>query len=59
MRIAVYDMLGRQVAVLENGRREDGRHRVTLDGDRLASGVYFGRLQIGDQTRTQKMTVVR
>ena len=52
-------MLGRQVAVLENGRREAGRHRVTLDGDRLASGVYFGRLHIGDQTRTQKMTVVR
>ena len=59
VQIAVYDMLGRQVAVLENGRREAGRHRVTLDGDRLASGVYFGRLHIGDQTRTQKMTVVR
>jgi VWFA-related protein len=59
VRIAVYDMLGRQVAVLENGRREAGRHRVTLDGDRLASGVYFGRLRVGQKTLTQKITVVR
>ena len=59
VQITVYDMLGRRVSVLENGRREAGRHRVTLDGDRLASGVYFGRLQVGEKTLTQKITVVR
>lgn len=59
VRLAVYDVLGRRIAVLENGRKEAGRHRVTLESDRLASGVYFGRLRVGDQARTQKITVVR
>lgn len=59
VRIAVYDVLGRQVAVLENGRKQAGRHSVTLEGGQLSSGVYFGRLKTGDQTRTQKITVVR
>jgi len=59
VRITVYDVLGRRVSVLENGRKEAGRHRVTLDGDRLASGVYFGRLRVGKKTLTQKITVLR
>jgi len=59
VRITVYDVLGRRVAVLADGRKEAGRHKLQLDGGRLASGVYFGRLKTEDQTRTQKITVVR
>lgn len=59
VRITVYDVLGRRVAVLADGRKKAGRHRLQLDGSRLASGVYFGRLKTEDQTRTQKITVVR
>ncbi|PSQ94291.1 MAG: hypothetical protein BRD30_00375 [Bacteroidetes bacterium QH_2_63_10] len=57
--LRVYDVLGRQVATLEQGRKEAGRHTVRLETGRLSSGVYFGRLQTDDQTRTQKITVVR
>ena len=59
VRITVYDVLGRQVAVLKDSPQEAGRHTVQLDGGRLASGVYFGRLSTGDQTRTQKITLLR
>jgi hypothetical protein len=59
VRIAIYDVLGRRVAVLADGRKKAGRHRLQFDGGRLASGVYFGRLKTEDQTRTQKITVVR
>jgi fibronectin type 3 domain-containing protein/pimeloyl-ACP methyl ester carboxylesterase len=59
VRLTVYDVLGRQVAVLDEGRKEAGRHEARLDGSELSSGVYFGRLQIEGQTRTQKITVVR
>jgi len=55
----VYDVLGRQVATLAAGRKEAGRHTVRLETSQLASGVYFGRLTAGEQTRTQKITVVR
>jgi hypothetical protein len=59
VRITVYDVLGRRVAVLEDSHQEAGRHTARLDGGRLASGVYFGRLETDGQTRTQKITVVR
>jgi hypothetical protein len=59
VRLTVYDVLGREVATLEQGRKEAGRHTVRLETSRLASGVYFGRLQAGDRTLTQKITVVR
>jgi len=57
--LTLYDVLGREVATLASGRKDAGRHRIRLDADRLSSGVYFGRLQAGDQTLTQKITIVR
>jgi len=59
VRLTVYDVLGRRVATLKQGQMEAGRHRARLRGDQLSSGVYFGRLKVGSQTRTQKITVVR
>ncbi|MEF8796984.1 MAG: T9SS type A sorting domain-containing protein [Salinivenus sp.] len=57
--MAVYDVLGRRVALLEEGRKRAGRHTVVLDGTRLSSGVYIGRLRADDRIRTQKITVAR
>ncbi|WP_263788931.1 BspA family leucine-rich repeat surface protein [Salinibacter grassmerensis] len=57
--LQVYDVLGRRVATLEQGRKEAGRHRADLRASQLSSGVYFGRLEAGGQTRTRKITVVR
>ena len=57
--LQVYDVLGRRVATLDKGRKDAGQHQVDLRTGRLSSGVYFGRLEAGGQTRTQKITVVR
>jgi hypothetical protein len=57
--LQVYDVLGRKVKTLARGQKEAGRHRVDLQTRRLSSGIYFGRLKAGGQTRTQKITVVR
>lgn len=56
--LRVYDVLGRQVEILANGRRE-GRYEVQLDVSGLSSGIYFLRLQSGEQVRTERLTVVR
>ncbi|MEB3326399.1 MAG: T9SS type A sorting domain-containing protein, partial [Synechococcus sp.] len=58
-RIAVYDLLGREVAVLVNGTMPAGRHRVTFDASALASGVYLVRLEAGGEVFTKRMTLLK
>ncbi len=45
VRLAVFDVLGREVSVLVNGRMNAGVHEVKFDRANLASGLYFYRLQ--------------
>ena len=42
--LAVYDVTGKQVAVLADGYQEAGTHEVSFDGRDLASGVYLTRM---------------
>ena len=59
VRLAVFDVRGREVAVLEDGRLEAGRHEATLDGRPLAPGVYVLRLEADGEVLTRRATVVR
>ncbi len=59
VRLIVVDELGRNVAELVNGDVEAGYHEVKFDGSRLASGVYFYRLQAGSFVETKKLLLVR
>jgi hypothetical protein len=58
-RLAVYDALGREVAVLVDGPMSAGSHSVTFDAGQLASGVYIYVLTSGDIRLTQTMTLVK
>lgn len=57
--LRVYDMAGRQVAVLVDGVKEAGRHMTTFSAENLASGIYFYRLITDSQAYTKKMTLVK
>lgn len=59
VRLTVYDVLGRRVATLEEGRHAAGVHRLTWVPDRPANGVYFLRLSADDRHRTRKVVRVR
>jgi hypothetical protein len=59
VRIDVYNVLGQRVATLVDERKEAGREEAVFDARRLASGVYFVRLRVADETRVEKITVVR
>ena len=59
VRLIVYDMLGRQVAVLVNGMKAPGRYDVEFDATAHASGVYFYTLTAGAFVQTRKMIVVK
>jgi hypothetical protein len=55
--LKVYDVLGRLVETLVDGRQTPGEHSVAFDAKRLASGVYFYQLRTGGLTETKKMLV--
>jgi hypothetical protein len=57
VRVVVYDVLGRQVAVLADGERAAGTHDVALDAGRLAPGVYVVRLTAGEVSVVRRVTV--
>lgn len=58
-RLAVYDLLGREVSLLVDGSLDPGRHTVTFDAAGLASGVYIYRLTTKDHTATRTMLLMR
>ncbi len=57
--LSVYDLLGREVAVLVNEQKEPGNYELTFDGAGLASGVYVCRLVAGGAIETKRMLLVR
>ena len=59
VRLSVFDILGREVSVLVNERREAGVHEVKFDGSNLASGVYFYRIQAGEYVATKKLLLMK
>ncbi len=59
VRLVVYDVLGREVAVLVDERRAAGTYRDSFDASGLASGVYFYRLVAGDFTAIRKMILLK
>jgi alpha-amylase len=64
VRVGVYDVAGREVAVLENDVNDAGPHEIAWDGSgdegqELGAGVYFVRLDAAGETRTSKLTLIR
>jgi hypothetical protein len=57
--LAVYDLLGRQVALLVNGEVEAGVHRAEFTAAGLPSGVYIARMQAGGTSESRKMILMR
>jgi len=57
--LKVYDILGREVATLVNAQQNAGQYVATFDGSRLASGVYFYRIQAGTYINTKKLLLLK
>ncbi len=59
VRLAVYDLLGREVAVLVDRVQGAGSHTQLFSGAGLPSGLYFYRLQTAAGTITRKMALTK
>ena len=57
--MAIYNVLGQQVATLIDRKFEAGNHTVTFNGSSLASGVYFYRIEAGQFTDMKKMVLIK
>jgi len=59
VRLSVYDMMGKEVAVLVDGIMTAGSYSAEFSGSNLSSGIYFCKLQTADNVMTTKMTLVK
>ena len=57
--LKVYDLLGREVAILVNEEKHPGNYEVEFDGSNLSSGVYFYQLKAGEFVETKKMIYLK
>lgn len=59
VKLEVFDLLGREVALLANERKSPGSYEVNFDATDLPSGVYVYRLRAGSVVETKKMLLVK
>lgn len=59
IRLAVYDLTGKEVAVLAEGLKPAGLYEVTFAPGQLSTGMYFYRLSAGSFTETRKMLFIK
>ncbi len=57
--LKVYNMLGQEVMTLFSGVRQAGQYAATMDGSKLAGGLYIYRLQTGSMTITKKLVLTK
>ncbi len=59
VKLTVYNALGQQVAVLVNQKQVPGSYSVEFNGQGMASGIYFYRLETQNATTIKKMILLR
>ncbi len=59
VRLEIYNILGRKVATLVDGKQTPGYKAVTWDARRLASGIYFCRLRAGGFQGVRKLLLLK
>ena len=59
VKLTVYDVSGREAAVLFNGELSAGTYNYDFDASQLASGIYFYKLEADEFAQTKKMVLVK
>lgn len=59
VKLSVYDILGKEVAVLVNENQAAGTYRIEWDAVKYSSGVYFYRLSTETYSETKRMVLIK
>ncbi|MGD8779197.1 MAG: kelch repeat-containing protein [Ignavibacteria bacterium] len=57
--LRVYDILGNEIMILEDGFKSPGYHEVQFDGSGFSSGIYIYQLSSGTQSISKKMILAK
>jgi hypothetical protein len=57
--LVVYDVLGREVAILVDERKAAGRYEVQFDGSALSSGIYICRMTAGSYVQARRIILIK
>ncbi|MCF7797887.1 MAG: T9SS type A sorting domain-containing protein [Lentisphaeria bacterium] len=57
--LTVYDLMGREIQILNTGRLESGNHRINWDASTRPSGLYFVRLSTAQKHETRKIILMK
>jgi photosystem II stability/assembly factor-like uncharacterized protein len=59
VKITIYDILGKEKAILVNEKLQAGTYEVKFDGGNLSSGIYFYKLETNNYSETKKMILLK
>ncbi len=59
MRLAVYDILGKEVSLLFRGKINPGTYEINWNAADFPSGIYFYKLTAGNYTSVKKMILIK
>ncbi len=59
VKLTIFDVRGREIEVLVNGKHDIGNFEIKLNAENLASGIYFYTLETEDIRITRKMILIK
>ncbi len=57
--VTIFDVLGREVSTLFNGKQNSGKHVIYFNASSISSGVYFCRVNYGAQSQVTKLVLLK
>jgi len=59
IRVSIFDLSGRETAVLHDGSMKAGNHSIIWNANNAASGIYVCRIESGSRAKMIKLTLIR
>ena len=59
VKITVFDVVGRQVGIIENSYKNSGEHKLTWNAENNTSGIYYIQISSGSEVKAQKVVLLK
>ena len=59
VKVSVFDVMGRQIDILQDGFKNSGYHSIIWDATNQASGVYYIQVTSNGQVQSQKVMLLK